>query len=86
MKVHLDYGRAGLDVHLPDQDGEQVLRQLHDDPQTRSIPVVVISADASAGQIQRLLAAGARHYLTKPIEVPRLLRIVNDILRRGAQR
>ena len=38
--------------------------------------VVVVSADATPGQVERLLAAGAEEYLTKPIDVERLLDVV----------
>jgi len=69
-----------LDLHLPDIGGDQVLEQLRDDPTTRTIPVVMISADATSGQVQRLVAAGARSYLTKPIDVRELLRLIDDTL------
>jgi signal transduction histidine kinase/CheY-like chemotaxis protein len=72
-----------LDVHLPDQSGSQLLRQLQAAEQTRRIPVVVVSADATARQIERLRAAGARDYLTKPINVPRFLEIVDEVLTNG---
>ncbi len=62
-----------LDLHLPDIGGEQVLQRLRDDPATASIPVVIVSADATSGQIQRLLASGASSYITKPIDVRELL-------------
>jgi PAS domain S-box-containing protein len=64
-----------LDLHLPDIGGEQVLQRLRDDPVTASIPVVIVSADATSGQIQRLLASGASSYITKPIDVRELLSI-----------
>jgi signal transduction histidine kinase/CheY-like chemotaxis protein len=74
-----------LDVHLPDIPGEQVLRELHADPELRQTPVIVLSADATAGQVQRLLAAGARAYLTKPLDVRRFLAILDETLpARGA--
>jgi PAS domain S-box-containing protein len=69
-----------LDVHLPDINGEQVLQRLRDDPVTASIPVIIVSADATPGQVRRLLAAGASAYLTKPIEVRDLLRILDETL------
>jgi signal transduction histidine kinase len=69
-----------LDLHLPDIGGDEVLQQLRDDPVTASIPVVIVSADATAGQIQRLRSAGATAYLTKPFDVRELLRIVDDVL------
>ncbi len=67
-----------LDLHLPDLDGEEVLRQLRDHPETSTVPVVIVSADATRGQVQRILSAGAAAYLTKPIDVRDLLRVVDD--------
>jgi signal transduction histidine kinase/CheY-like chemotaxis protein len=69
-----------LDLHLPDIPGDQVLHRLRADPATRSIPVIVVSADATPGQIRRLLEAGASDYLTKPIDVRRLLEVVDATL------
>jgi len=70
-----------LDVHLPDISGDEVLRRLRDDPETRHIPVVVISADATSRQIDRLRAAGAREYLTKPLDVKKLLALLDELLK-----
>ena len=67
-----------LDLHLPDMPGDEILQRLREDPETAAIPVVIISADATQGQIQRLLAAGARDYLTKPFDVHELLRMVDE--------
>jgi CheY-like chemotaxis protein/two-component sensor histidine kinase len=66
-----------LDLHLPDIDGQRVLAALRIDPRTAAIPIVVLSADTSPGQIERLLDAGAAAYLTKPIEVRELLNLVH---------
>ena len=72
-----------LDLNLPDMHGADVLRSLQKDPVTASIPVVIISADATAPQIERLLAAGACNYLTKPIDVKHFLVVVADVLQKG---
>jgi PAS domain S-box-containing protein len=72
-----------LDLHLPDMGGDQVLQRLREDPLTSTIPVVIVSADATTGQSQRLLAAGATAYLTKPIDVPELLAILDTALERA---
>jgi PAS domain S-box-containing protein len=69
-----------LDVHLPDILGDEVLRRLLDDPRTATIPVVVLSADASPRTIERLRAAGAKDYMTKPLDVPRFLRLLSSLL------
>jgi PAS domain S-box-containing protein len=69
-----------LDLHLPDMPGWQVLAQLKADQNTRDIPVIVISADATAPQIKRLLAAGARAYLTKPLDIGEFFRVVEETI------
>jgi CheY-like chemotaxis protein len=62
-----------LDLGLTDVDGRDVLRRLRGDPATAAVPVVVVSADATPGEIERLREAGAREYLTKPLDLDRLL-------------
>jgi CheY-like chemotaxis protein len=74
-----------LDLHLPDLQGHEVLAQLRADKLTREIPVVVISADATTRQIQRLLAAGARNYLTKPLDIGQFFRVIEETMQ-GADR
>jgi signal transduction histidine kinase/CheY-like chemotaxis protein len=69
-----------LDVHLPDIDGDAVLFQLLHDPVTAGIPVVMVTADATPGQIHRLMATGAADYLTKPLDIARLLRVLDEFL------
>jgi CheY-like chemotaxis protein len=72
-----------LDLHLPDISGTEVLRQVRDDPRTTAIPVIVISADATPGQIERLLTDGALAYLTKPLDVKKLLSLLDQTLPSG---
>jgi signal transduction histidine kinase/AmiR/NasT family two-component response regulator len=67
-----------LDLHLPDLQGDEVLRRLQAHPKTSVIPVTMISADATQGQVERLLAAGAKDYLTKPIDVKRVLQVLDQ--------
>jgi CheY-like chemotaxis protein len=69
-----------LDRHLPDIPGEEVFRLLAEDPRTRAIPVVMLSADAILTGVQRLLDAGVRAYLTKPLDVRRLLDVIDETL------
>ena len=73
-----------LDLHLPDLPGAEVLARLRANPLTREIPVVVVSADATRNQIERLLGMGALEYLTKPFELPKLLQTLDRVLERVA--
>jgi CheY-like chemotaxis protein len=69
-----------LDLNLPDMHGSEVLRQLQRDPATAKVPVVVLSADATPSQIERLLTAGARNYLTKPFDIDPFLAVVDEMV------
>jgi PAS domain S-box-containing protein len=66
-----------LDVHLPDCDGGSVLSRLKASEATCDIPVVILSADATNRQIDRLMTAGASTYLTKPIDVADFFRVLD---------
>jgi PAS domain S-box-containing protein len=70
-----------LDVHIPDLSGYEVLERLHGDERTSSIPVVMLSADASHEQIQRFTEAGVRDYLTKPLDLTSFLSRLDQYLR-----
>jgi len=69
-----------LDVHLPDASGLDFLQLVKANPDTQSIPVVMISADATPEQIDACLRAGASCYLTKPLQITALLAQVDDLL------
>jgi PAS domain S-box-containing protein len=69
-----------LDMHLPDISGMELLRHLKADDRTGDIPIVIVSADALAQQIEAAFAAGCTHYLTKPVSVSELLNVLDDQL------
>lgn len=69
-----------LDLNLPDIPGQDVLRRLRAQPSTEPIPVVILSADAMPERVASLRDSGATEYLTKPIHLPGLIRVVRNIL------
>jgi CheY-like chemotaxis protein len=85
LAQHHDPGLVLLDLHLPDMHGADVLAQLRAMPRTSTLPVVVLSADATAKQVTRLLAAGANDYLTKPLVVTKVLAVLDRFLGESAQ-
>ena len=58
-----------MDINLPGISGLQALEILREDPATRHIPVLAISANAMPRDIEKGLEAGFLRYLTKPIKV-----------------
>jgi PAS domain S-box-containing protein len=71
-----------LDLHLPDQDGTDVLRVLKRRDDTKGIPVVILSADASPGLSRKLVHAGAERFITKPLDFDVVLGLLDDVARR----
>jgi PAS domain S-box-containing protein len=67
-----------LDLDLPDLQGYEVIKFLQAEEKTRNIPVVVISADAMPRQIEKLMNAGSKDYLNKPLDIRTFLAVVDE--------
>lgn len=65
-----------LDMSLPGMDGLEVLARLRREPGTKDIPVVALTAHAMKGDREKYLAAGCDDYLSKPVDVEELRRVV----------
>lgn len=68
------------DIHLPGMDGFGLLEKLQQNPATRTIPVIAISANAMPSAIQKGLSAGFRHYLTKPLMLDDFVNVIHTTL------
>ncbi|MDO8793791.1 MAG: ATP-binding protein [Vicinamibacterales bacterium] len=66
-----------LDLHLPGLSGEEVLERIRLHPAHQSIPVVILTADATPGLTRRLKAAGAHDLLTKPLDITAVLALID---------
>ena len=73
-----------MDIGMPTMDGYEATRRLKADPATRRIPVIALTAHASAADRQQALAVGADDYEPKPVDFDRLLGKINALLQRGA--
>jgi PAS domain S-box-containing protein len=71
-----------LDINLPGIGGYEVLEILKADPRTTHIPVIALSASAMTSDIQQGLQKGFDEYLTKPLDINRLLTAFNRFLAR----
>jgi two-component system cell cycle response regulator DivK len=69
-----------MDLEMPVVDGWEASRRLKRDPQTRDIPIIVLSAHTLAGERGKALAAGCNEFDTKPIEFDRLVATVRRIV------
>jgi two-component system cell cycle response regulator DivK len=62
-----------MDVQLPGMNGVEALARLRSDERTASIPVIALTAQAMSGDRERFAQAGFDEYLSKPVDVLRLL-------------
>ncbi|RQG91625.1 response regulator [Natrarchaeobius halalkaliphilus] len=65
-----------LDLNLPRTDGEEVLKELKDDPTLRSIPVIVLTSSRAEEDIARSYELHANAYLTKPVDPDEFIKTV----------
>ncbi len=61
------------DLNMPRMNGEELIHRLEEDQSMRSIPVLVVSTDATQNRINRMISMGAKGYVTKPFK-PETLR------------
>ena len=71
-----------LDIMLPDEDGLEILTKLRSSPETRRIPVIMVTAKSSEIDKVKGLDMGADDYITKPFGVMELVSRVKAVLRR----
>lgn len=69
-----------LDIKLPDIDGTKVVRWLRANENLRDVPVVAVTAFAMQGDRERILNAGVDAYVSKPISIPNLLKVVERFI------
>src|ERR1700730_6705959 len=69
-----------LDVMLPEMSGFEICKALKADPETKSIPVIFLTARSTPAEIQQALGMGALGYLAKPFDPMTLVGQINEII------
>lgn len=71
-----------LDIMMPDIDGRDILKELKQDPHTKSIPVIILSAKSETFDEELGKELGADDYLTKPCRMKELVKTINENINR----
>jgi two-component system cell cycle response regulator DivK len=70
-----------MDIQLPDISGIDAARQLKADEETRSIPIIAVTAFAMPGDKSKILESGIEGYIAKPYKIQEMLNIVAEYLK-----
>ena len=68
------------DVNMPESGGEDLIRKLSQNQRLRSIPVIVVSTDATQARLEQLTKLGAKGYVVKPFTPERLRSTMEQVL------
>lgn len=69
-----------LDIMLPDLDGFEICRAIKENPETRTLPVIMLTAKKSSQDLERGRLAGADAYITKPFKSVKVLEVIEGLI------
>ena len=69
-----------IDMMMPEMDGYEAIPKLRQITGLAHIPIIAVTAQAMAGDREKCIAAGANDYISKPIDVDRMLSVLNEQL------
>ncbi len=69
-----------MDMMMPDMDGYQAMAKMKEDDKLKAIPVIAVTAQAMVGDKERCIEAGAKGYVSKPVNVDELVLQLNNYL------
>lgn len=65
---------------MPEMDGLEAIRRLRTTPKFDSVPIIALTALAMPGDRERCLAAGANEYMSKPVRLKMLVKMIRELL------
>ena len=80
LQSNPDIGLVLLDMMMPEMDGYEAIQWIRSSDQFGGVPIVAVTANAMNGDREKCLAAGADNYVAKPIDVDRLMHIIEELL------
>jgi CheY-like chemotaxis protein len=68
-----------LDLNLPRKSGREVLAEVKEDPELKSIPIIILTTSAAEQDVLQTYNLHANCYITKPVDLPQFVKVVNFI-------
>ena len=69
-----------LDLNLPGMDGRELLAEIKQDPETRSIPVIIVTTSSNGRDVDRCYLSGANGYLQKPVDFAKFVTLIQGLI------
>ncbi|MGJ1267163.1 response regulator [Sphingobacterium spiritivorum] len=79
LKENKNIGVVLLDMMMPEMDGYEAMRIIRESGQCQHIPVIAVTAQAMDGDREKCIEAGAWDYISKPIDVDKLLAVIGKV-------
>ncbi|MFV5695367.1 response regulator [Flavobacterium sp. LB3P122] len=76
LDIHTDIDMVLMDIMMPEMDGYEAMKQIRAQIKFRNLPVIALTAKAMKDDKQKCIDAGANDYITKPIDIERLLSLM----------
>jgi len=76
LEKHPDIDMVLMDIMMPEMDGYEAMKQIRSNVKFKNLPVIALTAKAMKDDKQKCIDAGANDYITKPVEVERLLSLM----------
>jgi CheY-like chemotaxis protein len=76
LNIHSNIDLVLMDIMMPEMDGYDAMRQIRSQGKFKSLPVIALTAKAMKDDNQKCIDAGANDYITKPIDIDRLLSLM----------
>ncbi len=80
LETHSDFDAILIDMMIPERDGYEVMQMIRTQPAFRQVPILAFTAKAMKGDREKCLEAGANWYLSKPVNVEKLLSLLRECL------
>ncbi len=76
LKKHPDTHLVLMDIMMPEMDGYEAMQRIRKDLKMTDLPIIALTAKAMAGDRDKCIAAGASDYITKPVDMQKLLSLM----------
>lgn len=80
LSSNKNIGVVLMDMMMPEMDGYEAIAKMKSNEELKDIPVIAITAQAMAGDREKCLEAGADGYISKPVDVNELMKLLNLLI------